>query len=114
MPLGSSPGTPKRRSNGDPTLTGPESPTYDQVAELISNTSGLPVMHQRPTEDELAARFQNIGIASVYAQTLAAMDTVIAAGAEDCVTDYVRTITGRPPADFATFAQGTRRAWSEP
>jgi hypothetical protein len=43
-----------------------------------------------------------------YAAMLAALDTAIAAGAEDRVTDEVLRLTGAPPRSFEQFAAETR------
>jgi hypothetical protein len=45
-----------------------------------------------------------------FAQALAGLDAVIAAGAEDRVTPDVERVTGRPPRSFEKFA--TAAFWS--
>jgi hypothetical protein len=40
------------------------------------------------------------------------MDTLIAGGAEDRLTDGVQQLTGRPPTDFAAFARGNGALWA--
>lgn len=42
---------------------------------------------------------------------LAAMDTAIACGAENRVTDKVKTLAGRSPRDFVPFAATVREVW---
>ena len=46
-----------------------------------------------------------------YATTLAAMDTSIAEGSEDRVTDNVLRITGRQPSSLADFAARHKAVW---
>jgi ergot alkaloid biosynthesis protein len=98
--------------NGDVVLTGPELLSYDQVAQLLSVAVGKTIIHRRLTENELAIRFMREGIAPEYARVLAAMDTAIAQGAENRLTDDVLRSTGRAPSDFWTFATSTREVWS--
>lgn len=39
------------------------------------------------------------------------MDTAIARGGEDRVTDEVRAVTGKSPTDFSSFAEKNRAMW---
>ena len=98
-------------ANGDLILTGPETVSYDEVARLISASSGRPVAHHRLSIGDLTTRFEAIGIPSGFAQALSGMDGAIAHGAEDRVTDTVRTVTGRKPKPFAEFVQENRARW---
>ena len=97
--------------NGDLILTGPETLSYDEVARLISASSGRPVAHHRLTLQELTSRFEAIGIPAEFAQALAGMDGAIAHGAEDRVTDTVEAVTGRRPKTFAEFPLETGPRW---
>lgn len=98
-------------ANGDLILTGPETVSYDEVARLISASSGRPVAHHRLSIEDLTTRFEAIGIPSGFAQALSGMDGAIAHGAEDRVTDTVRAVTGRKPKAFAEFVQDNRARW---
>ena len=97
--------------NGDLILTGPETLSYDEVARLISASSGRPVAHHRLTLQELTSRFQAIGIPAEFAQALAGMDGAIAHGAEDRITDTVEAVTGRRPKTFAEFVLENGSRW---
>lgn len=92
-------------------LTGPEALSYDQVAGILSNTLGREIVHRRLTESELAQRFAGQGMAPEYAAVLAAMDTAIAAGAEDRMTDEVLRVTNHPPTSFQEFAAQVQASW---
>ena len=98
-------------ANGDMTLTGPASISYDEAAAIISKASGLEVVHVRLSFDDLAARFEAIGIERSYARILAGMDAAIAGGAEDRVSDAVKRVTGKQPLAFAAFAAANIDAW---
>lgn len=97
--------------NGDLVLTGPELLSYDQVAQVLSVTLGKTIVHHRLSEDALAQRFITQGMAAEYARALASMDTAIAQGVEERLTDEVMRMTQRRPVDFRTFATTARDAW---
>lgn len=100
--------------NRDLTLTGPQSLSYGDVAEIIGAAIGRYVRHINLSETKLAKRFEAAGMDPGYAATLAAMDTSIAAGAEDRLSPNVVGVTGKAPADFVAFAGRTRDAWIVP
>jgi len=99
--------------NADFILTGSQTLSYDEVAARISTVVGHKVSHHRLTPDLLAARYRSLGLGPAYAQTLAAMDTAIARGAEDRVTTCVQSVTGRPPTTFGAFVEAGATVWSE-
>jgi ergot alkaloid biosynthesis protein len=98
--------------NSDFVLTGGEPISYDEAARCIGGAIGRAVSHHRISADELAARHRSLGLPTLHAQTLAAMDTAIAAGMEDRVTDWVRLLTGRHPARFDDFVAATASKWT--
>lgn len=91
--------------NRDAILTGPQALSYDEVAAILSETLGRTIKHRRLSEDELSARYLSLGLPPDYAPILARMDTAIAGGSEDRVTDEVQTITGHAPDSFRAFAR---------
>ena len=97
--------------NRDFVLTGPRALSYDDVATIIGEAAGRPVEHVRLTEAELAQRWRALGIAPEYAAALAAMDTAIAGGSEDRLSDAVVTLTGAAPRSFETFAAENAAGW---
>ncbi len=70
-----------------------------RVAGRISEVAGLPVKQERLAEAQLASRLNRMGIEAPYARALAAMDTAIADGAEDRLTDQVSPEDHRQAAD---------------
>ncbi len=104
--LGRAPG------NRDYVLTGPRALSYDEVATVIANAAGRPVMHRRLTEQQMAARLSEVaGVPPKFAAALAAMDTMIANGAEDRVSPDVEMVTGQLPTSFEAFAAENRDSW---
>lgn len=100
--------------NRDFLLTGPQMLTYDGVAETIAGAAGRSVEHIKLTEAELAQRWTSHGIAPEYAAVLAAMDTAIAGGSEDRLSDAVSTLTGTAPRSFEAFAAENASRWTLP
>lgn len=102
----------KVAGDGDHVLTGPRALSYGDAASIIAAAAGRPVRHQRLSEDALAKRLAGHGLPPPYAAALAAMDTAVAHGSEDRITDAVQVITGRTPISFEAFAASNRDCWT--
>ncbi|MFD8419440.1 NmrA family NAD(P)-binding protein [Streptomyces sp. NPDC059466] len=85
-------------------LTGPQALSYDDVAAIVTEVTGRPVVHRRLTFEEARDRWAT-GMPLEFATMLAAMDGAIADGAEDRTSDLVQRLTGRPPGTFRAFAE---------
>ena len=97
--------------NRDFVLTGPRPVSYDEAARMLSAAAGWRVDHRRISEAELAGRWLKTGLPEEHARTLAAMDVMIAAGAENRVTDDFASITGQKPRTFETFVARCADLW---
>ncbi len=98
-------------ASDDLILTGPAVLSYDDVAKILTEVTKNPVTHHNLSEAELSVRYRAAGLPEAYATTLAAMDTSIAEGSEDRVTDNVLRITGRQPSSLADFAARHKAVW---
>ncbi len=87
--------------NTDLVLTGPQALSYDDIAAAVAETTGRPVTHLRLTTAQLRERLAE-HLPAEFAELLADLDTAIAGGAEDRVTDTVERVTGRPARTFRT------------
>lgn len=92
-------------------LTGDEPMSYDRVAEVISQACGRRISHTHVSTEEMAERFIKRGLPEATARFLAVGYATIAAGRADRTTDVVRTLTGRPPTTFQTFAKANADVW---
>jgi uncharacterized protein YbjT (DUF2867 family) len=90
--------------NTDLILTGPESLSYDDVAAILTETSGRTVTHKRLEQADQAGYYEALGVPKPSAQFLVGMDAVVASGVEDRTTDTVERVTGTPPRSFRDFA----------
>jgi uncharacterized protein YbjT (DUF2867 family) len=94
--------TDERPHDTEHLITGPQALSYTAAAAIITDVTGRPVVHRAVEAPELRERLT--AYPPEFAALLAALDTAIADGAEDRVTDTVARVTGRPPRDFRTFA----------
>ena len=99
------------RDNGDLVLTGPEALSYDMLAGTIGDAVDRTITHTRLTVDQLAARFEEVGMPPAYAATLAGMDGAIEAGKGDFTTTTVADLTGTAATSFSRFAEDNKAAW---
>ncbi|MER5494145.1 NAD(P)H-binding protein [Streptomyces sp. NPDC002490] len=99
--------TDDRVPDGDLVLTGPETLDHDEVAAVVTEVTGRPVVHRRLSHDELRDRLA-AWVPVEFAALLAGMDRAIEGGAEDRTTDTVRRLTGRPPRSFRLVVE---REW---
>lgn len=87
--------------NRDLVLTGPQSLTYADVADHLSQLLRIPVRHVNQSEDEMAQRLEGLGMPANYAEVLAAMDTEIANGSAETLTNEVERTTNVAPRSLA-------------
>ncbi|MBL1091501.1 MULTISPECIES: NAD(P)H-binding protein [Streptomyces] len=87
----------------DLVLTGPTALSHDDIAAIVTQTTGRPVAHRHLSHDDLRDRLAAV-MPLEFATMLADMDRAIAGGAEDRITDSVQRVTGRPPHDFRAVA----------
>ncbi|HEX2816136.1 MAG TPA: NmrA family NAD(P)-binding protein [Phenylobacterium sp.] len=97
--------------NSDFTLTGGESISYDQVAELISQACGRPISHTHISTEALTERFLARGLPELTARFLAAGYETIASGYQDRTTEDFTSLTGKRPTTFQAFAKANAEVW---
>jgi len=100
--------TDEHAPNTDLVLTGPEALSYDDIATIITEVTGRPVVHHHLTYEQMRDRL-TAEVPLEFAAILAGMDRAIAEGAEDRTTDTVQRLTGRPPHSFREVAERETR-----
>ncbi|SDZ56921.1 ergot alkaloid biosynthesis protein, AFUA_2G17970 family [Evansella caseinilytica] len=96
--------TDKEPHNREHIITGPESHTYDDVAEVIRSVTSLNVKHIRLSPKQLAEMYTATGLPKDYAEFLAGLDDRIRLeGLEDQVADTILRVTGRAPRSLEQF-----------
>ncbi|MBO2456854.1 NmrA family NAD(P)-binding protein [Actinomadura violacea] len=96
--------TDEHAPNTDLVLTGPEALSYDDVAVIITEVTGRPVVHRHLSYEQMRDRLAAL-MPPTFAAMLAGMDRAIAEGSEDRTTDTVLRITGRPPRTFRALLE---------
>ncbi|GGQ31891.1 NmrA family NAD(P)-binding protein [Streptosporangium pseudovulgare] len=97
--------TDEQTPDTDLVLTGPEALGYDDIATIITEVTGRPVVHRHLSYEQMRDRL-TAEMPVEFAAILAGMDRAIAGGAEDRVTDTVQRLTGRPPRTFRALLEG--------
>jgi uncharacterized protein YbjT (DUF2867 family) len=100
--------TDRQAPDTDLLLTGPEALGYDDIAAIITEVTGRPVIHRRLSYEQMRDRLTT-QVSVDFAAMLASMDRAIAEGAEDRVTDTVQRLTGRPPRTFRALLEREMR-----
>lgn len=93
-----------RAPNTDLVLTGPEALSHDDIAAIVTEVTGRPVVHRRLAHEQQRDRLAAF-MPLEFATMLADMDHAIAGGAEDRTTGTVQLLTGRPPNGFRAVAE---------
>ncbi|MER5949929.1 NAD(P)H-binding protein [Streptomyces sp. NPDC001904] len=96
--------TDEQAPNADLLLTGPEALGYDDIAAIMGEVTGRPVLHRRLSYEQMRDRLTT-EVPVEFAAMLADMDRAIAGGAEDRITDTVHRLTGRPPRAFRSVLE---------
>jgi uncharacterized protein YbjT (DUF2867 family) len=87
------------------TLTGPEALSFDEVAAIVSERTGTQVRHVPVPPEAVRIAAEGRGAEAWFAEDLAKLHTMLAAGYEELVTDDVATVTGTSPRTVGEFAQ---------
>ena len=94
-------------------VTGPRLMTFAEMAEVLSQSTGRPIRHIPISFEDFHANIARSGgtfVADVF--TAIARETLDGRNAH--TTDGVMQALGRPPRDFAEFAQAAARAGAWP
>jgi uncharacterized protein YbjT (DUF2867 family) len=92
-------------------LTGPAALDHTEVAKVIADLSGRPVVYHALTEEQMTAGLRAHGMPDSAISYLAMLYSVVRAGAAASVTSDVETVIGRKPIDFKTVAGLVANEW---
>jgi uncharacterized protein YbjT (DUF2867 family) len=85
-------------------LSGPEALTFNEVAELLSNSAERPLSYVSPDPEEWRQGLVAAGIPEDYSHLLATLAGLIRDGHDAHTSDGVRQVLGRAPRTFADWA----------
>jgi uncharacterized protein YbjT (DUF2867 family) len=86
-------------------LTGPEALTYFDVARLLSDAVGKPIVYQALDQDEAVKELVEFGVAEAVARSRVGVHLSFSSGAFAPVTSDVQRLLGRAPRSFSDFAR---------
>ncbi len=87
------------------TLTGPQALCFDEVAEILSKQTGKRIRHVRIPPNAVRTAMKRNGVEAWFAQDMAQLHTMLAAGYEALVTDEVAAVTGTSSRTLTEFGQ---------
>jgi uncharacterized protein YbjT (DUF2867 family) len=93
------------------TLTGADALTYDEVAAIMTDVLGRPVMYTNVTPPEFVIRQVRGGMGWGFALVVMGLYVATRFGNAEQVTDDVRRSLGREPISFEQFARDHREVW---
>jgi uncharacterized protein YbjT (DUF2867 family) len=92
-------------------LTGPEALDHTEVAKIIAEVSGRPVVYHSLTEEQMTTGARAAGLPEAMVGYLAVLYGVVRAGYAAGITSDVETTTGKKPVTFKVFAERAATAW---
>ena len=92
-------------------LTGPEALDHTEVAKIIADVSGRPVVYHSLTEEQMTGGARAAGLPEPAVGYLAVLYGVVRAGYAAGITSDVETVTGKKPVTFRAFAEREASAW---
>lgn len=87
------------------TLTGSESLTHDEIAEIFSKELGKTIKYINPTEEEYKSTLKDLGVPAKVYDFMAVLYGAIKAGYMGEVTNTVNEVTGKTPKSMRQFIQ---------
>jgi len=92
-------------------LTGPESVTHEEVAQVLSEVTGKSISYQDITPEELKANLTSAGLSVAYADFLNVILGYLHAGYNAQINQNVQIITGRSATGLRKYAEDYKSAW---
>jgi uncharacterized protein YbjT (DUF2867 family) len=94
-------------------LTGSESLDYGEVAAILSEVLGRPIVYSDPSLPRFAWRMHERGHAWAYVGVMSAIYTTTRLGMAETVHPDLQNLLGRPPITFRQFAKDTADVWKK-
>jgi uncharacterized protein YbjT (DUF2867 family) len=87
------------------TLTGSQALSFDEVAETLSTCLGTRISHVGVSPDTVRDAMVQAGVETWFAEDMARLHTMLAAGYEDVLTNDVAVVTGTTARTLAEFGR---------
>jgi uncharacterized protein YbjT (DUF2867 family) len=92
-------------------LTGAEALTYDQVARILTEELGRPIVYRDPSMLRFVRHMRARGAAWPFIAVMLGIYGVAKLGRAGTITDDVARLLGRPPIGLRAFVRDHRDAW---
>jgi NAD(P)H dehydrogenase (quinone) len=93
------------------TLTGDEALSTEEIAALVRDTTGKPLVVEHVSDAQFAAGLRAAGIPDVFVDMLVTAEVESRAGNLSIVTDHLASLIGRAPRRLAGFLDASRAAY---
>ncbi len=104
--------SPDAHAGAEYALTGPESLTVREAAEVIAEVTGKPMKHNDIDRDAWIQGSVAAGVPADYGEMLRMLTETVASGNGSRPNHNVEELTGGPPIKFADFARRNAQAWT--
>jgi len=98
-------------ANQELDLTGLEALDHSEVAKMIQEASGRPVVYHPLTEEQMVAGARAMGMPGPAIASMTVLYGAVRAGHTAAVTSDFEKVTGRKPITFKNFAQTAVASW---
>ncbi|MBL7557267.1 MAG: NAD(P)H-binding protein [Bdellovibrionaceae bacterium] len=98
-------------NNQDFDLTGSDVINHDQVAEILSITTGRKISYQDIEPAAMRAGLIGAGLPKDYAEFMLVILDFFKQGYAERTTDAIEKITGRKPISFKKYAEDYKSSW---
>jgi uncharacterized protein YbjT (DUF2867 family) len=92
-------------------ITGPESLSYHQMAELLSNATGKKISYVSISEEEARAGMKEMGMDDWLINTISELSNYFKKGDASQTSSAVEEVTGKKPISFSQFANDYAEAF---
>ncbi len=92
-------------------LTGPSPINHDEVAKIISDTTGKSISYVNITPEDFKKGLLGAGLPEDYSDFMNYIASALKDGYAAPVTDSVKKITGKAPTTFEEYAADHKTAW---
>jgi uncharacterized protein YbjT (DUF2867 family) len=86
-------------------LTGPESLTYTEAAEILSTEAGKKIRYINISEDQVRQGIKEMGMNDWHANIIVELLRITRDGSVSEVSSAVQKVTGKEPVSFSTFTK---------
>ena len=95
-------------------ITGPESLSFDDIAEKLSRATGKPVTYVDVPPDAARQSMLGMGMPTWYVDDLIRLYEAFSSGRGEWVTDTVAAVAKKQPISFDEFARDYAQAFGKP